>query len=260
MRRFCATLDLSQDDKELGGAAPPGIHWCLSPEVTPTASLGPDGHPPRGNFLPPITLSRRMWAGGELEISRPLRGGDELLRTSRIENVVSKEGHSGPLCFVTVSHCLTCDSNVVLRETQEIAYRGLANSPADVLPGPRSEAEHPERSWEWTKSVEPHPTLLFRYSALTFNGHRIHYDRRYCLDEENYPGLVVHGPLQATLLLLFATEIRGGSVPRRFTFRSRAPLFDDQAFELCAGSSDAGLGMCTRSKSGKVAMQAMALW
>ena len=173
-----------------------------------------------------------------------------------------KEGRSGRLCFLVVSHVLTAGKgdDVVLRERQDIVYRGLATATdAAQAPTRSQEATRPSR-WEWTTSVDPHPTLLFRYSALTFNGHRIHYDRRYCLEEEGYPGLVVHGPLQATLLLRFATAIKGGVTPRRFTFRSEAPLFDDQAFQLGANPSGAGLDLCTLDAAGGPAMRASAGW
>ncbi len=259
MRRFRATFDLTQDNDEPGGLAPPGIHWCLAPPATPTSTLGSDGHPARGGFLPPIDLPRRMWAGGQLECNRPLQGGDEFIRTSRIEDVTAKNGRSGPLCFVVVSHVLTAGSEVVLRERQDIVYRGLPLGDAAGAPV-RDKETVPPLAWERTKAVDPHPTLLFRYSALTFNGHRIHYDRRYCLEEEGYPGLVVHGPLQATLLLQFATAIKGGTLPRRFTFRSEAPLFDSEAFQLGANTSEAGLNMCILDGSGRPAMRASASW
>lgn len=260
LRRFRATFDL-RDDGETGRPAPPGIHWCLAPSAVPTSSLAPDGHPSRGGVLPPISLPRRMWAGGRLEFGRPLNGGEELVRTSRIEEVAHKNGRTGPLSFVTVSHTFQTIDEVVVKERQDIIYRGL---PSAAAAGLSTKLAHDEREaaedWPWTRSVDPHPTLLFRYSALTFNGHRIHYDRPYCTEEEGYPGLVVHGPLQATLLLQFAAEIKGGKSPRVFEYRSEAPLFDGARFKLAARQSEPGLVMCTLDGRGKPAMRAVVTW
>ena len=262
MRRFRATFDLTQESDQPGDEAPPGIHWCLAPQVAPTAELSPDGHPARGGFLPPVPLPRRMWAGGTLEIGRPLRGGDEVHRTSRIEDVTLKKGRTGQLCFVTVMHALTAGAETVLRERQDLVYRAtgqgapwLSSTPAPATPDNVSA----EPADLWHRAVDAHPTLLFRYSALTFNGHRIHYDRRYCLEEEGYPGLVVHGPLQATLLLQFATQI-GGAWPKRFSFRSEAPLFDGVAFALHAERTAGGLRLSTADAAGRQAMRAEASW
>ena len=261
VRRFRATFDLAQDSGAPGGAVPPGIHWCLAPQVEPTATLGPDGHPGRGGFLPPVPLPRRMWAGGTLELERPLCGGDEVHRTSRIEDVAVKEGRSGPLCFVTVTHVLMVDAGTVLRERQDIVYRG-ADRKSATLPALEAAVSdyasaHPVDAWD--RTVDAHPTLLFRYSALTFNGHRIHYDRRYCIEDEGYPGLVVHGPLQATLLLQFASEI-GGALPKRFMFRSEVPLFDGAVFHLHAERAGGGLLLRTVNAAGRLAMRAEASW
>ena len=259
IRRFRATFDLTQNGAAPGGSTPPGLHWCLAPQVKPTGTLGPDGHPARGGFLPPVPLPRRMWAGGTLDIERPLCGGDEVHRTSRVEDVTVKEGRTGPLCFVTVTHVLMVGTETVLRERQDIVYRGADRKPM-AEPAATSTDNVPARPVvSWERTIDAHPTLLFRYSALTFNGHRIHYDRRYCMEDEGYPGLVVHGPLQATLLLQLASEI-GAAVPKRFIFRSEAPLFDGAAIHLHAEPSDGGLLLRTADAAGRLAMRAEASW
>ncbi len=255
-KRFSATLDHPMSER-IGTLAPLGIHWCLAPPTLPTSTLGPDGHPERGGFLPPIPLPRRMWAGGSLALKQPLHVGDLVQRRSRIGDVILKQGRTGPLCFVTVQHEYKVDDRVVLAEDQEIVYRGLENHG----PPPRSKPvsdDAPEA--RWTRTVDAEPTLLFRYSALTFNGHRIHYDRRYCNEQEGYPGLVVHGPLQATLLLRFAAEIRGGEAVHHFAFRSVAPLFDGATFHLNAVETGDGLQLWTADHTGRKAMTAQATW
>jgi 3-methylfumaryl-CoA hydratase len=249
--RFLATLDAVSVRLEPDDPAPLGIHWCLAPAVAPTSRLGPDGHPARGGFLPPVPLPRRMWAGGELVFERPLRIGETVRRTSRIEDVALKQGRSGPLCFVTMRHDIEADGAVAIRERQDIVYRGMDANPAPSAPPPEAET--------WRRDVEASPVLLFRYSALTFNGHRIHYDRRYCLETEGYPGLVVHGPLQATLLLHLAAELRDGTTPARFTFRGVAPAFDG-VLKLNASETDAGLRLWTSDADGRRCMEAEAQW
>ncbi len=255
-KRFCATLDHPASEP-LAPIVPAGLHWCLAPPACPTAMLGPDGHPSRGGFLPPIPLPRRMWAGGALAFKVPLRVGDHVGRRSRIEDIVLKQGRTGPLCFVTVRHELSVGGAVAIEERQDIVYRGLeAAEPRSV----GQSAPNPGSAPGWSKTVEAEPPLLFRYSALTFNGHRIHYDRRYCIEEEGYPGLVVHGPMQATLLLLLATEIRGGRPPKAFSFRSVAPLFDGAAFRLEASEQGDGLQLWTADRGMRKAMTAVATW
>jgi 3-methylfumaryl-CoA hydratase len=249
--RFLATLDAASERLEPDDPAPLGIHWCLAPAVAPTSRLGPDGHPARGGFLPPVPLPRRMWAGGELVFERPLRVGATVRRTSRIEDVALKQGRSGPLCFVTMRHNIEADGAVAIRERQDIVYRGMDANP--MRPAP------PVEAGTWQRGVEASPVLLFRYSALTFNGHRIHYDRRYCLETEGYPGLVVHGPLQATLLLHLAAELRDGTTPTRFTFRGVAPAFDG-ALKLNAAETGAGLRLWTSDADGRRCMEAETQW
>lgn len=256
VKRFGATFDLDVLDPQPGSPAPPGIHWCLAPSAAPTASLDLDGHPRRGGFLPPIPLPRRMWAGGSLQIGRPIRVGDAIRRRSVIADVVVKQGRAGPLCFVALHHDVHVADALAVSERQDIVYR--APPTTDEAARAREAPAGPKA--RWTRSVEATAPLLFRYSALTFNGHRIHYDRRFCIEQEGYPGLVVHGPLQATMLLQFATELRDGRVPGTFSFRSVAPLFDGRAFELAASETATGLHLWTADPDGRQAMTAEALW
>lgn len=253
VRRFSATLGLPIGTPGPGDLAPPLIHFCLAPAVAPTDQLGADGHPHRGGFLPPVPLPRRMWAGGALNVFGHLKVGDAVRRLSRIVDVAAKQGQSGPLCFVTVEHSLHVGERTVLQERQDIVYRGGDASPA------RPDAPA-AATGERRRSVEVSAPLLFRYSALTFNGHRIHYDRNYAGEIEGYPGLVVHGPLQATLLFHFAMSLHNGASPSRFTFRSMSPLFDDQGFDLHASGTGPSLKLWTARPSGPVAMMAEAEW
>ncbi|MET3302460.1 hydroxyacyl-ACP dehydratase HTD2-like protein with hotdog domain [Bradyrhizobium japonicum] len=184
-----ATLFQEVGEPKKGDAAPFTVHWCLAQPVFPMSMLGPDGHPTRGGFLPPVPLPRRMWAGGEIEFLQPLCVGDESTRTSRIADVTVKTGSTGTLCFVAVEHTVTSPRGVAIRERQDIVYREMTSgAPAGAkAPPPPPKAQHRE-------THVSDPVLLFRYSALTFNGHRIHYDRDYVTKVEGYPGLIFHGP------------------------------------------------------------------
>lgn len=245
---------------EDGAPAPVGIHWCLSPDIAPMAALGPDGHPARGGFLPPVPFPRRMWAGGALTFSGDFRVGDVVARRSRIDDVTLKQGGTGPLCFVTVTHDYTTPRGLALSERQDIVYRELEAKPsvapssaAPPLQSPPPPPGEPER----TQALEATPVLLFRYSAITFNGHRIHYDRSYCREEENYPGLVVHGPLQATCLLRMAIDM-GGGTPDRFSFRGLRPLFDGQTCTINGRRADGTTELWVADAAGHVTMKASA--
>lgn len=240
-----------------GDPAPAMIHLCLAPPAVPTSRLGPDGHPARGGFLPPVPLPRRMWAGGEMRFEAPIRVGEVVARRSVIRDVVLKQGRSGPLCFVTVDHAITSGGRPVLAERQDIVYRE-AEAPGQAAPAPAAPPPAPEGNWR--EVVRPSPPLLFRYSALTFNSHRIHYDAPYAREVEGYPGLVVHGPLQATLLVRLAAAIRGRA-PAEFGFRSLSPLHDDADVVLhAAEAGDGGLRLWTARPGGPVAMEGLARW
>ncbi len=248
--RFEATLGLDSA-QGAGAPAPRLIHLCLGLPAVPAEALGPDGHPARGGFLPPVPLPNRMWAGGRFEFERALRVGDTVTRTSRIDEVSLKQGRSGTLCFVTVTHRVAGPAGAV-SERQDIVYRdGTATArPAE-----------PAGAGQWSRTVDASPVTLFRYSAITFNGHRIHYDQPYATGVEGYPGLVVHGPLQATWLYHFAAELRDGAAPDIFEFRSRAPLFDVDTVTLNAARRDDGtMALWTAAADGPVAMEATAQW
>ena len=246
---LAAVLD-STDAPQPGDVAPSGIQWCLSPDIARMSGLGPDGHPARGGFLPPVPLPRRMWAGGRLQFHGAFRVGDEIRRLSRVASVEVKEGRSGALCFVAVLHEYHGPSGLVLNEQHDIVYRDITPSMAAPAPGTIAPAE-------WREEIEASPVLLARYSAVTFNGHRIHYDRDYCRDEELYPGLVVHGPLQATYLLAMAARVLG-RMPGNFRFRGVAPLFDGQRMSVNGTRAPDGLSLWTAAQNGAITMQASA--
>jgi len=231
-----------------GDDAPLGLHWCLAPPAAPGNALGPDGHPKRGGFLPPVPLPSRMWAGGELTFHEPLRVGDRVARNSRIENVTLKQGKSGPLVFVTIEHQCSVEGQLAVAERQDIVYKRAAAKPSNA---PIAKLVEPPPADALTVG----PVELFRYSALTFNGHRIHYDREYAQVDEGYPGLVVHGPFQGTLLMNRAAQLCG-SVPARFSFRGLAPLFDQSPFWLREKTTADGGEVWCEGPDRKVTMKA----
>jgi 3-methylfumaryl-CoA hydratase len=250
-----ATLFLEIGEPKVGDAAPITVHWCLGQPVVAMSELGPDGHPARGGFLPPVPLPRRMWAGGELEFVDTLRVGDEVERTSRIADVTLKTGSTGTLCFVAVDHLIATSRGTAIRERQDIVYRNVsAGAPASAKPAaPPPAAQHRETHMADT-------VLLFRYSALTFNGHRIHYDRDYVTGVEGYPGLIFHGPMQAALLVEFAAKLRGGRVPKKFSYRGVQPLFEGSEFSVNANMTDAGMELWTANSERQPTMKATAAW
>ncbi|MDB5590466.1 MaoC family dehydratase N-terminal domain-containing protein [Enterovirga sp.] len=239
-------------------SAPLGIHWCVGVPTAAMAEIGPDGHPARGGFLPPVPLPRRMWAGGRLRFPDPLRVGDEITRRSRVAAVEVKHGRTGPLVFVTVEHEVSTARGVAVVEEHDIVYRGL-DAGGRTAPAGAPPAQQSSPADLVARTIEPSPVLLFRYSALTFNGHRIHYDRPYVTEVEGYPGLIVHGPLQATLLMGLALDILGGP-PDRFAFRAERPLFDLAPFRIEGGrEGPAGeVALRARDADGHVTMRATA--
>lgn len=249
-QRFNATFD-RVSALDTGAEAPLLIHLCLGQPAVPTAELGPDGHPARGGFLPPVPLPRRMWAGGAFQFHAPIRIGDTVTRRSVIEDVTLKHGSTGALCFVTVTHHITSAGRKAVTERQDIVYRD-ASAPPRNMPEPAAKGTH-------SRSIAATPTLLFRYSALTFNGHRIHYDAPYVTGTEGYPGLIVHGPMQATLLAQYAADLRGAA-PASFRFRSLSPLFDTHDVTLNARDDGADLTLWTAAPGGPTAMEAHARW
>lgn len=220
MRRLAATLDRDEPELPPGAAIPPSGQWLLFLPHYRQSEAGPDGHAARGGFLPPVPLPRRMWAGGRLIYTDPLRVGDTVTKTSTIKNVQVKNGRTGALCFVLVEHRYETARGLALVEEHDIVYRDV---PPAGTPAPAYEkAPH----GEWREEIVPTDLMLFRYSALTFNGHRIHYDRKYVTEVEGYPGLIFHGPLQATLLMDLACRKNPGRQMKSFSFRATKPVFD----------------------------------
>jgi 3-methylfumaryl-CoA hydratase len=229
LRALAATLDRDDPAPQAGAAVPPLGHWLYFLPHHRASGTGADGHARRGGFLPPVPLPRRMWAGGRLvwERGNPLRLGDEARRVSRIAALSHKSGRSGDLVFITVAHEIHNERGLALTEEQDIVYRG-APRPQDAAPAPAAG----DTGAAWQRRLMPDEVLLFRYSALTFNGHRIHYDRPYATQVEAYPGLVVHGPLIATLLLDLLRRERPDAFVRRFEFKAVRAAFDGRTLTL----------------------------
>ncbi len=254
LRALNATLDHDESGIDLGFAIPPCWHWLYFLPLHRHSEIGSDGHAKRGGFLPPVPLPRRMWAGSRIEFLTPLRAGQAISRTSRIADVRVKEGRTGPLVFVNVHHEIHMENHVAIREEHDIVYRDMpqVGEPAPAgLPAPVDAM--------WTRKICPDDVLLFRYSALTFNGHRIHYDRRYVTEVEGYPGLIVHGPLIATLLLdLLRRQLPTAQV-HRFSFKAMKPIFDIAPFKVCGRvESDKTIKLWAVTPEGHLAMDAIA--
>jgi 3-methylfumaryl-CoA hydratase len=243
-------------DPAPGTLVPPLWHWLYFLPLTPASELGPDGHARRGGFLPPVALPRRMWAGGRLAFHQPIAAGDEIERGSRIAEVSGKAGKSGPLVFVTVRHAIRGPQGLAIEEEHDIVYREAPRAGSRSAPVTRAPNDE-----TFAREIAPDPVLLFRYSALTFNGHRIHYDRSYVTQVEGYPGLVVHGPLIATLLLELLHRERPEAALRRFAFKALRPVFDIHRFTLC-GRPEPGderrIALWARDHEGALALEASA--
>jgi 3-methylfumaryl-CoA hydratase len=251
---LAATLDRADlADVSPGKALPALWHWLYFLPRAPQAELGADGHPRVGGFMPAMPLPRRMWAGGRLRWHAPLRAGDALQRTTQITSVTHKAGRSGDLLFALLKHEIESGGELAVTEEQDIVYRAPAQ-PGDAVPQPQRAAAEPV----WIRTVEPNPALLFRFSALTFNSHRIHYDRPYATQVEGYAGLVVHGPLLATLLMDLASRERPGMQPASFSFKAVRPLTDLHPFRLCGRPSADGqsASLWAEDHEGFVTMQA----
>jgi 3-methylfumaryl-CoA hydratase len=252
-----ATLDRAAERPPAGTPLPPLWHWLYFLPLYRQSEVGPDGHAKRGGFLPPVPLPRRMWAGSQFQFRAPLRVGDRMRRVSTIADVTEKSGRTGPLVFVKVRHEITANehSSPSIVEFHDIVYRE-APQRGDVAPPPK---RAPENS-AWQRHWVPDDVLLFRYSALTFNGHRIHYDRKYVTEVEGYPGLIVHGPLIATLLLdLLRWQLPEASV-MQYQFRAVRPLFDIHAFDVCGEPAADGksVRLWAKDHEGWLAMEATA--
>jgi len=250
-----ATLDDADARFEDGTAVPPLWHWFYFLPKAPASRIGPDGHPQRGGFLPPIALPRRMFAGARLRFAAPLLVGRPATREGVIRAVSQKSGRSGTLAFVTVGYTIRQDGRVCIEEEQDIVYR----EPGAPVPPPGILADlPPPPTGAWARVVQPDPVLLFRFSALTFNAHRIHYDRPYAMREEGYPGLVVHGPLTAVLLLDLVHRHAAGRSVAAFTFRGEAPLFDLAPFRLSGLVQGDTVELHAHGPDGRTAMSATA--
>lgn len=251
-----ATLDRPAVRPHAGTPLPALWHWLYFLPLYRQSEVGADGHAKRGAFLPPVPLPRRMWAGSQFTFHAPLQIGDDVTRTSTIDNVTQKEGRSGQLVFVKVRHELrrSGEQDVALTEFHDIVYRDAA------LPGAAEPAPVAAPAGaQWERKVVPDDVLLFRYSALTFNGHRIHYDRRYVTEVEGYPGLVVHGPLVATLLLDLLREQLPDATVASFEFRALRPVFDINHFFVCGEQlGDGGIHLWAKDHQGWLTMDARA--
>ncbi len=252
-----ATLDRDDPPPHPGDVLPPLWHWLYFLPAYRQSEVGADGHARRGGFLPPVPLPRRMWAGSRIEWQRPLAIGDDVSRSSSIVSVVPKHGRSGALVFVVVRHEISTAAGPALVEEHDIVYRGLAPPEGErALAASGAQSVGPAA---WTRRIVPDDVLLFRYSALTFNSHRIHYDRRYVTEVEGYPGLVVHGPLLATLLVDLLRRQHPDAELRRFEFRAMAPLFDVAPFDVCGRpEGNAQASLWAQGADGALAMRATA--
>lgn len=270
LERFHATLDLGPS----GEVAPQGIHWCLCLPDAPTASLGPDGHPRRNlsdnSFLPPIPLPRRMWASSKVEFLMPIGVGAKISRTSTIASIAKKSGGSGQLVFVEVDHETRASDIPAVKERQTIVYReatkplsplgerlGEGASVSERITAPPLKGRGTE-DWRFRRTLTPSEPLLFRYSALTFNSHRIHYDLPYAENEEGYRGLVIHGPLTATLLLDLVAQQLGSNALASFGFRGQSPAFAGEALHLVGKTEGSTLTLAALGEDGRVVMSAEA--
>jgi 3-methylfumaryl-CoA hydratase len=238
-----------------GSPMPPLWHWMAFAPIASMSALGPDGHPARGGFLPPVPLERRMWAGGRLVFHAPLSVGNPMVRRSEIVKVVEKQGAAGPMVFVTVVHTISQNGTLCVTDEQDLVF--VAIPPHFTPPAPQPVPTDP--LWRQDQPIDP--VRLFRFSAITFNGHRIHYDLEYAQKIEHYPGLVVHGPYQALLLMDAASRRKDGVAPARYSYRGVRPLFHTDRMELVGLASDSHtLTLCTANGDGLQCMQAKVEW
>lgn len=257
--RWLATFDLPRPEPAL---MPQGIHFALCTPDAPTNNLGEDGHPTRDDspdsFLPPFPMPRRMWASSAIQFVAPLAIGATVARTSRVASISEKEGSSGKLAFVNVEHETSADGALAVRETQTLVYRDAATNDAPLSPPPPGDGAFDPSEWEITRTLTPDPRLLFRYSALTFNTHRIHYDTPYAEQVERYRGLVVHGPLTASLLLQLAASELGENALISFAFRGVSPAIADEPLHLSMRRGDEGFELGALADDGRHIMKATA--
>ena len=237
-QRYRATLNMDIGNPQDGEPVTSGLHWMLGWNLVKNDELGVDSHPALGEFLPPVPLPRRMWAGSEIKVLKPIRVGDKVVKQSTVADIQVKEGRTGLLCFVTAEYNFLVNDEVTINEKHNIVYRDISKSGG----GSGYSKEIPERA-DLIEKIFMHPTLLFRYSAIGFVGHRIHYDHPYTVNEENYPGLIVHGPLQATYLLRAAEKLMGKQV-KSFAHKVMAPVFANSEYIVGVDKMDDGSVSC----------------
>ncbi len=260
VERWLATFDLTIPQPAL---LPQGIHFALCTPDAPTAQLGEDGHPLRDDseqsFLPPVPLPRRMWAASQIDFVSPIPLGASIARTSTVASIKEKSGGSGQLVFVDVEHETSANGTLAVRETQTLVYREAAPSGAPLSPPALGDGGFDPSKWDAHRTLTPDPRLLFRYSALTFNTHRIHYDAPYAEAEERYRGLVVHGPLTASLLLQLAARELGENTLRNFQFRGMSPAVADEPLHLVMRRADESYELGAFADDGRQITKASAL-
>ena len=237
-QRYRATLNMDIGNPKDGDPVTSGLHWMLGWNLVKNDELGVDSHPALGEFLPPVPLPRRMWAGSEIKVLKPIRVGDKVIKQSTVADIQVKEGRTGLLCFVTAEYNFLVNNEVTINEKHNIVYRDISKSGG----GSGYSKDIPEKA-DLSEKIFMHPTILFRYSAIGFVGHRIHYDHPYTVNEENYPGLIVHGPLQATYLLRAAEKLMGKPV-KLFTHKVMAPVFADSEYMVGVDKMDDGSVSC----------------
>lgn len=257
--RWLATFDLARPHASI---MPQGIHFALCTPEAPSATLGADGHPARDDsrdsFLPPFPMPRRMWASSKIAFHAPMAIGAVIERTSKVASVSEKEGGSGRLAFVDVEHVTKANGTIAVVETQTLVYREAAAPDAPLSPTPAGEGRFAPEGWDAHRTLIPDARLLFRYSALTFNTHRIHYDAPYAGEVERYRGLVVHGPLTASLLLQLAAQELGANRLRSFAFRGLSPAIAGEPLHLVMRAKDAGYELAAFAEDGRQVTQASA--
>ena len=237
-QRYRATLNMDIGNPKDGDPVTSGLHWMLGWNLVKNDELGVDSHPALGEFLPPVPLPRRMWAGSEIKVLKPIRVGDKVVKQSTVADIQVKEGRTGLLCFVTAEYNFLVNDEVTINEKHNIVYRDISKSGG----GSGYSKDIPEKA-DLSEKIFMHPTILFRYSAIGFVGHRIHYDHPYTVNEENYPGLIVHGPLQATYLLRAAEKLMGKPV-KSFTHKVMAPVFANSEYIVGVDKMDDGSVSC----------------
>ena len=231
-QRYRATLNMDIGNPKDGYPVTSGLHWMLGWNLVKNDELGVDSHPALGEFLPPVPLPRRMWAGSEIKVLKPIRVGDKVIKQSTVADIQVKEGRTGLLCFVTAEYNFLVNDEVTINEKHNIVYRDISKSGG----GSGYSKDIPEKA-DLSEKIFMHPTILFRYSAIGFVGHRIHYDHPYTVNEENYPGLIVHGPLQATYLLRAAEKLMDKPV-KSFTHKVMAPVFANSEYIIGVNKMD----------------------